>query len=483
MKVLKRALSALISAILIAMGGAACANEAPVANAGDDATVAAGEGCIASVTLDASKTTDPDSDVLTYTWTGPFTEGAGTATGVSVNVTLPKGASTITLTVDDGNGHVVTDTVVITVEDQTPPEVTISASPKTLWPPNHKMVPVTLTVTVTDNCSTGEEVTSKITKITSDEPDNGIGDGNTTGDFEITGDLTANLRAERQGPGDGRVYTLTVESTDAAGNVTSTDVLVKVPHDMGGDDDDDCGLEAGDFTTFSQASWGAPAAEDNAGAYLAAHFATVFPDGVTVGAGAAGVSGATAKFTTADAIAAFLPQVGAPAAFVADYIDPLTTEAGSLAGEVLVLTLNVKFDLADPEFSKSSTSLKDLVFVKAGSPCDGKTVQQILDTANTVLGGGTSDVSAQDINDCVTLINGNFEDGKINGGFLKVADCTLLAGEIAEAPKALKDKGSKLHSKLLHIYDKDHDGKLKGKEKSKLRKYLKTHKPKKSKKK
>src|SRR5699024_2451871 len=102
---------------------------------------------------------------------------------------------------------------------------------------------------------------------------------------------------------------------------------------------------------------------------------------------------------------------------------------------------------------------------KAGNPCDGKTVQEILDTANTILGGGTSEISAADINDCVTLINENFEGGEINGGFLALADCSLTVEEWHDCPKALHEKEGKLHKKLLKIYDKDNDGKLKGKEK------------------
>ena len=55
-----------------------------------------------AVTLDGSGSTDPDEDPLTYTWTGPFSEGGGTVTGVNPTVTLPLGTHTIGLVVDDG---------------------------------------------------------------------------------------------------------------------------------------------------------------------------------------------------------------------------------------------------------------------------------------------------------------------------------------------------------------------------------------------
>jgi len=77
--------------------------------------------------------------------------------------------------------------------DTTPPVISkLTATPSLIWPPNHKMVPVTLNAVATDNVG----VTSlKITSATSNERDNGRGDGDTSNDIQITGDLTLNLRA------------------------------------------------------------------------------------------------------------------------------------------------------------------------------------------------------------------------------------------------------------------------------------------------
>lgn len=105
---------------------------------------------------------------------------------------------------------------------------TLTASQEIIWPPNHKMVSVTLNAVATDNVG----VTSlKIVSATSNEPDNGLGDGDKPNDIQVTGDLTLNLRAERSGKGKGRIYTVTVEARDAAGNAATKSVTVSVPKD------------------------------------------------------------------------------------------------------------------------------------------------------------------------------------------------------------------------------------------------------------
>jgi hypothetical protein len=107
--------------------------------------------------------------------------------------------------------------------------VSASASPNRLFPPNHKLVPVTISVT-----HQGGDVSCKITNVTSNQPINGKGDGNTSPDWIITGDLTLLLRAERAGNiKTDRVYTITVQCADIFGNTTTTTVSVTVPHDNG----------------------------------------------------------------------------------------------------------------------------------------------------------------------------------------------------------------------------------------------------------
>jgi hypothetical protein len=144
---------------------------------------------------------------------------------------FPLGTTTVTFSVTDGSGNLTTAQTTVTVVDTTPPTIdNVVAVPASLWPPNHKMVPVTVTVDVTDICDASPSC--QVISVTSHEPINGKGDGNTTPDWRIVDDLLVELRTERSGPGSGRVYTLTVRCTDDSGNSAVRNVEVSVPHDQ-----------------------------------------------------------------------------------------------------------------------------------------------------------------------------------------------------------------------------------------------------------
>ncbi|RPH56606.1 MAG: T9SS C-terminal target domain-containing protein, partial [Acidobacteria bacterium] len=103
-----------------------------------------------------------------------------------------------------------------------------------LWPPNHKLAEVCATVEVTDICD--PEPTYVLSSITSDEPDNDFGDGNTVDDIQDeelgTPDTCYLLRSERQGIEDGRVYTIIYCASDESGNTACDTFYVRVPHDQ-----------------------------------------------------------------------------------------------------------------------------------------------------------------------------------------------------------------------------------------------------------
>ena len=120
----------------------------------------------------------------------------------------------------------------VAVEDTKPPVIhSATANPSRLWAPNHKMVDVAISVDAEDICDSTP--TCYIADVTSNEDINGIGDGNTEPDWMVTGDLTVGLRAERSGPGSGRVYYVLVRCEDDSGNGVEHTIEITVPHNSG----------------------------------------------------------------------------------------------------------------------------------------------------------------------------------------------------------------------------------------------------------
>jgi hypothetical protein len=145
-----------------------------------------------------------------------------------VTVTTEGAGQTITGTAVDKAGNPATTSVTLNI-DKTPPALSVTVAPGMLWPPDHRMVTLTPSITVTD-ASSGTMV--KLTTVTSSEPDNGLGDGDTENDIAVNSDGTVSLRAERSGFGTGRVYTITYQATDMGGNTATASATVLVPHDI-----------------------------------------------------------------------------------------------------------------------------------------------------------------------------------------------------------------------------------------------------------
>ena len=104
-----------------------------------------------------------------------------------------------------------------------PPTISaLTATPNVLWPANKQMVPVTIGVTVTDDSDPAP--VCQITGVTSNEP--GVSD------WILTGPLSLTLRADRNGLGTGRIYSITVTCTNASQLSASAVVTVFVPHDQ-----------------------------------------------------------------------------------------------------------------------------------------------------------------------------------------------------------------------------------------------------------
>jgi hypothetical protein len=154
-----------------------------------------------------------------------------TVTG-AVNIGTP-GSYTIGYRATDPSGNTGAATRLVNVNDTVPPVIKVKG-PFVLAPPNHKYDSFTiadLVRSVTDSCTPGLGIADAvITKVSSDEPENGIGDGNTLDDIVIGADCrSTQLRVERSGAGNGRVYTITLHVQDLAGNRSEATVKVLVP--------------------------------------------------------------------------------------------------------------------------------------------------------------------------------------------------------------------------------------------------------------
>ncbi len=212
-------------------------NQAPIVSCGTSTNVECGMATTALVLV-----SDPEGDALTVVWTvngvavqtnSVPASNPPAAVPVTYTAVLPLGTNIVSVAVTDAAGNNASCFTVVPVLDTTPPVITaVSASPNVLWPPNHKLVPITVRVRATDSCSA---VTWKIVKVTSNEPVNGLGDGDTAPDWQIVGDHGLKLRAERSGRGNGRVYTISVQAADESGNLSSLkNITVSVPKSQGG---------------------------------------------------------------------------------------------------------------------------------------------------------------------------------------------------------------------------------------------------------
>ena len=101
------------------------------------------------------------------------------------------------------------------------------ANPSVLWPPDHRLVPVTI-ADVTD--PDGDGVQIGIDGVTESDLVAGPGAGHTDVDWIIHGS-TVLLRAERSGGGAGRLYTISFGAADGMGGTCRGTATVSVPHD------------------------------------------------------------------------------------------------------------------------------------------------------------------------------------------------------------------------------------------------------------
>jgi hypothetical protein len=194
-----------------------------------------GEATISASDID-NGSSDPDGD--------PITLSLDQTTFTCVDL----GEVDVHLTVADDQGASTECHATVTVVDNINPEVAVTVDNGSLWPPNHKYDTIVLFTPSSDNCDGAITLSATVV---SNEPDNAKkGDGNTTGDIRVTSasgvtlssnddpEVTFNpeqdlleLRSERSGKGNGRIYTITVTATDLSGNSATATTTVSVGHD------------------------------------------------------------------------------------------------------------------------------------------------------------------------------------------------------------------------------------------------------------
>jgi glucose/arabinose dehydrogenase/sugar lactone lactonase YvrE len=116
-------------------------NQRPIASAGSDQEIEAGE----PVTLDGTSSSDADLDALDFEWTE---DGILLGSGPVINPMLAAGSHAITLRVRDGFGGMDADAVLVSVQAAAPPVVSIT-SPRDVA--ITAGVPVTIEWTASDN--------------------------------------------------------------------------------------------------------------------------------------------------------------------------------------------------------------------------------------------------------------------------------------------------------------------------------------------
>ncbi len=191
--------------------------------------------CVLTCPGSVSVSNDPGECGAIVSYDDPAATGCGVVTCDHLSGSFfPVGDTLVTCTSSVGPSCSFT----VTVTDDEAPVINASG-PVNLWPPNHKYVSFNLSnlvVSATDNCDgTVNAGSVRIQKVTSDEPNNSGGDGNTTADVLIAADCkSVQLRSERLGGSNGRVYTITLAVTDLSGNSSTATVKVTVPKSQNG---------------------------------------------------------------------------------------------------------------------------------------------------------------------------------------------------------------------------------------------------------
>lgn len=215
-------------------------NSAPHA----EATGGGGTYQIGTPVMLSAQVSDYDGDWLYYKWTigeqvicdgsiQASNNGNPTALPGCILAGLELGEHTVVLTVDDTKNEPVSTQVLIKIIDTSDPTLAPISNCSILWPPNHNMVDIMIEANASDNSGS----VTLYASVSSNEQQNGLGDGDLAPDWtepvinNENGVIDLQLRSERSGSGNGRIYKIEIIAIDSSGNSTSSIVKVIVPHD------------------------------------------------------------------------------------------------------------------------------------------------------------------------------------------------------------------------------------------------------------
>jgi len=213
------------------------------------ASDASGNTALGSFDVSVVDTTSPDltvPDHVTTECTGPLTRVDFTPTATDLcdpepeascippgNSEFALGITSVTCTATDHLDNTQSREFDVQVEDTMPPAISaMSADPAELWPPNNRWVQVTVQATVVDTCH--PSVACSITEVTHNQLDStrGAGCQQNDADWQDIEGMTVNLRAQRCAVDGERVYVITSQCCDGAGNCAQGEATVTVPRDQ-----------------------------------------------------------------------------------------------------------------------------------------------------------------------------------------------------------------------------------------------------------
>jgi hypothetical protein len=170
------------------------------------------------------ETYDSSTKVLGVTITDTTAHVSYSHTYTGIDIPTIVGGTTAYVGFTGGTGAFrATQKIMNWIFSSPPPTISsVSASPNTIWPPNQKFVDVTVNYGTSDTCSTPVCTLS----VSSNEPSDGV-------EWNIIDAHHVQLLADRNGNGNGRIYTILITCKDAGGNVSTATVTVSVAHDQG----------------------------------------------------------------------------------------------------------------------------------------------------------------------------------------------------------------------------------------------------------